>query len=93
LIDFEQALTALAAGRVRFVIVGGLAVTIHGSSYVTIDLGFCYARDRENLSRLARALHPYNPRLRGAPDSCFHGGGGLLRPPASRQTYKAVGGN
>ena len=42
----------------RFVIVGGLAVTIHGSSYVTFDLDFCYARDRENLSRLAQALGP-----------------------------------
>lgn len=68
MIDFEQALTALAAGRVRFVIVGGLAVTIHGSAYVTFDLDFCYARDRENLSRLAQALRPYGPRLRGAPE-------------------------
>jgi hypothetical protein len=67
LIDFEQALTALAQARVRFVIVGGLAVTIHGSSYVTFDLDFCYARDRENLSRLAQALGPFRPRLRGAP--------------------------
>ena len=67
MIDFEQALTALAAGRVRFVIVGGLAVAIHGSSYVTFDLDFCYARDRENLSRLAQALGPFHPRLRGAP--------------------------
>ena len=57
----------LSAAQVRFVIVGGLAVTLHGSSYVTFDLDFCYARDRENLSRLAQALRPYNPRLRGAP--------------------------
>ena len=74
MIDFEQALTALAEARVRFVIVGGLAVTIHGSSYVTFDLDFCHARDRENLSRLAQALVPYHPRLRGAPTDlpfCF----------------------
>ena len=68
MIDFEQSLTALANARVRFVIVGGLAVTIHGSSYVTFDLDFCYARDAENLSRLAQALDPYHPRLRGAPE-------------------------
>jgi hypothetical protein len=68
LIDFEQALTALASARVRFVIVGGLAITIHGSSYVTFDLDFCHARDAENLSRLVQALRPYNPRLRGAPE-------------------------
>lgn len=64
--DFEKALVTLADARVRFVIVGGLAVTIHGSAYVTFDLAFCYARDAENLSRLAAVLSPFNPRLRGA---------------------------
>ena len=53
LIDFEQALTALARARVRFVIVGGLAVTIRATSYVTFDLDFCHPRDRENLLRFA----------------------------------------
>jgi hypothetical protein len=48
LIDFEQALTTLAEDRVWFVIVGGLAVTIHTSSYVTSDLDFNHARDRGN---------------------------------------------
>lgn len=67
MINFEQALMALAEARVRFVIVGGLAVAIHGSSYVTFDLDFCYELDPENLSRLAQALGPYHPRLRGAP--------------------------
>lgn len=56
MIDFEQALTTLADAQVRFVIVGGLAVTLHGSAYVTFDLDFCYARDPENLTRLAQAL-------------------------------------
>lgn len=67
MIDFEQALTVLAHAQVRLVIVGGLAVTIHGSAYITSDLDFCYARDAENLAHLARALQPYQPRLRGAP--------------------------
>lgn len=42
----------------RFVIVGGLAATIRGSSYVTFDLDFSHARDRGNLSRLAQASAP-----------------------------------
>jgi predicted nucleotidyltransferase len=67
LIDFERTLTLLSDAGVQFVIIGGLAVTIHGSSYVTYDLDICYARDDENLIRLARALQPVNPRLRGAP--------------------------
>ncbi len=67
MIDFERALITLDNAQVRFVIVGGLAITIHGSAYVTFDLDFCSARDAENLSHLSRALHPLNPRLRGAP--------------------------
>lgn len=67
MIDFEKALITIADAQVRFVIVGGLAVTIHGSAYVTFDLDFCYARDTENLARLASVLQPFSPRLRGAP--------------------------
>lgn len=69
MIDYEKALLLLADSQVRFVIVGGLAITIHGSAYVTFDLDFCYARDTENLSRLAQALLPTRPRLRGAPEN------------------------
>ena len=68
MIDFEKALALLSDSGVRFVIVGGLAVTIHGSAYVTFDFDLCYARDAENFSRLARALQPLHPRLRGAPE-------------------------
>lgn len=67
MIDFEKTLTLLSDSGVQFVIIGGLAITIHGSSYVTFDLDICYARDDENLIRLARAFQPINPRLRDAP--------------------------
>ena len=67
MIDFEKTLTLLSDEGVRFVIIGGLAITIHGSSYVTFDLDICYAREDENLTRLARAFQSVNPRLRGAP--------------------------
>ncbi|MDQ3253725.1 MAG: hypothetical protein M3R15_07420 [Acidobacteriota bacterium] len=67
MINFEKALVTLADAQVQFVIVGGLAITIHGSAYVTFDLDLCYAREAENLSRLANALQPFHPRLRGAP--------------------------
>jgi hypothetical protein len=68
LIDVEKSLSILSEAGVRFVIVGGLAVIIRGSSfYSTYDLDFCYARDKENLNRLTRALSPFNPYLRGAP--------------------------
>lgn len=67
MIDFEKTLALLSDEGVRFVIIGGLAVTIHGSAYVTFDLDLCYAREDENLARLAHAFQPVNPRLRAAP--------------------------
>jgi hypothetical protein len=47
--------------------VRGFAATVLGSPRITIDLDVVYARDRENLARLARVLEPLSPYLRGAP--------------------------
>ena len=65
--DVQRLLDALTAAGVEFVVVGGVALVLRGSSRVTIDLDLCYARDRDNLRRLAAALAPFHPRLRGAP--------------------------
>jgi hypothetical protein len=65
-------LQALAAGGVDFVVIGGVAGGAHGSSYPTYDLDIAYARDRENLERLAEVLRTLGARLRGAqPDVPF----------------------
>jgi hypothetical protein len=50
------------------VLIGGLAATEHGSPEITNDLDICYARDDENLERLAAALRELGAVLRGAPD-------------------------
>jgi predicted nucleotidyltransferase len=52
---------------VEFVVVGGLAMTIQGSAYVTRDLDVCYQRTATNLTALATALAPVHPYMRGAP--------------------------
>lgn len=65
--DFERLLGALADGGVEFILVGGVAATIHGSSRLTQDLDAVYDRAPENLERLASALTPYAPYPRGAP--------------------------
>lgn len=65
--DFERLLRALAGDGVEFVVIGGVAATAHGSAYVTVDLDIVYRRTRENVQRLARALSPLSPYLRGAP--------------------------
>ncbi|HZD05310.1 MAG TPA: hypothetical protein VE173_10340 [Longimicrobiales bacterium] len=65
--DFKALLGTLADEGVAFVIVGGLAATVHGSSRLTQDVDVVYDREQENLERLVRALAPYQPYLRGAP--------------------------
>jgi hypothetical protein len=65
--DFEALLRLLARARVEFIIVGGAAATVHGSSRLTQDLDIVYRRSPDNLRRLAEALSPHHPYLRGAP--------------------------
>jgi hypothetical protein len=65
--DFHALLRQLVQAEVRFILVGGFAGTVFGSSRVTIDLDVVYARDGENLRRIALALEPLSPYLRGAP--------------------------
>lgn len=65
--DFAKLLKALSESRVEYLIVGGLAATIHGSARLTQDVDVVYARSETNLDRLVRALEPLKPYLRGAP--------------------------
>ncbi len=65
--NVEKLLKALHDEGVEFVIIGGAAAVLHGSAYVTGDLDICYSRERENLKKVATALIPFNPSLRGAP--------------------------
>ncbi len=57
----------LAEREVDFVLIGGAAGVVQGSSYPTYDVDVAYARDRENLERLAAALKSVGATLRGAP--------------------------
>jgi hypothetical protein len=61
-------LRSLIDHQVRFVIVGGLAAQAHGSPSLTGDLDICYARDAENLARLAATLVELAAVRRGLPN-------------------------
>ena len=63
----EPQITLLVRFQVDFVVVGGVAVVMHGADYLTHDLDVCYSRAPENLEKLAQALQSVNARLRGAP--------------------------
>ena len=65
MIDFAAVLRTLSEAGVQFIIVGGAAATAHGSARLTLDLDVVYARDEANLRRLAAALGPQEPYLRG----------------------------
>jgi predicted nucleotidyltransferase len=65
--DFKSVLRVLAEGGVEFIVVGGLAGIMHGSARLTFDVDVVYSRSPENIRRLALALTPYHPYLRGAP--------------------------
>lgn len=65
--DFDPLLAfrVLTEHGVKFVVIGGYAASLRGSPVVTGDLDICYARDRDNLRRLAAALQALQARLRG----------------------------
>lgn len=68
MIRLVDAILMLARDGVDFVVVGGMAIRSHGSSYLTEDLDICYSREEANLRRLAASLRPLNPRPRNFPD-------------------------
>ena len=68
MIEFRALLESLHGHGVAFVIVGGIAATLHGSARLTFDLDIVYERSRENLDRIVAALAPFRPYLRGAPE-------------------------
>jgi hypothetical protein len=61
---------------VRYVLIGGVGATLHGSPLRTGDTDVCPARDLENLRRLASALRELGARIRtegvegGLPFAC-----------------------
>ena len=66
--DYRAIIEALDAEGVDFVIVGAVAMVLHGSARMTRDLDLCYSRENANLERLARALKRFAPSLRDAPE-------------------------
>ncbi|HXM77430.1 MAG TPA: hypothetical protein VN971_11680 [Thermoanaerobaculia bacterium] len=66
--DPLRVLETLARQGVRYVVIGGFAGRLWGSTTVTNDLDVCYARDRKNLESLSRALRELHATVRGAPE-------------------------
>jgi hypothetical protein len=64
----EEILRTLERYRVRYVLIGGVAATLHGSPLPTRDTDVCPSPDDANLDRLAAALSDMGSRVR-SPDA------------------------
>jgi hypothetical protein len=64
LTDFERIFAALEAAGARYLVVGGVAVVLHGHPRFTADLDLVLALDAANVSKAIRALESlgYRPR-------------------------------
>lgn len=65
--DFRALLATLVEHGVDFILVGGVAATVHGASRLTRDVDVVYARADANLDRLVAALARHSPYLRDVP--------------------------
>jgi predicted nucleotidyltransferase len=62
---FETMIAALVSRDIRFVVVGGVAATVHGSARFTNDLDICYETSAPNVKRLVELLVEWKAYLRG----------------------------
>jgi hypothetical protein len=67
MIEINLLLERLCDAGVDFVIVGGFAATLHGSSLVTRDLDVCAILSSENVEKLRAALRDLKPTHRLTP--------------------------
>ena len=63
----KDLLCLLADGEVPFVVVGGYAALLHGSSLVTQDIDVCAPLTPDHIAKLRLLLAPYHPVHRMTP--------------------------
>jgi predicted nucleotidyltransferase len=78
--DARELLRRLTTRGVDFVVIGGVAMILHGSARLTRDLDIIFAPDDGNLHALGRVLADSNARLREVGDEVpFVADGATLR--------------
>ena len=65
--SLDDVVRLLNSHGVEYIVIGGWAAALHGSERSTSDVDVVYSRTPENIRRLAAALQPHQPYLRGAP--------------------------
>lgn len=67
--DLKALLKKLLEYEVDFVLIGGFAAVVHGSTLVTQDLDICVAITEEQVAKLREALKDLHPRHRMNPNA------------------------
>jgi len=57
--DFKDFIRSLNSNNVRYLLVGGWAVSVYGNPRATKDIDFLVANDGDNLAKLQRALEAF----------------------------------
>jgi hypothetical protein len=65
-LDAERIFAALDAHQVEYVVIGGIAVQVHGHVRMTNDVDLIPSPTRQNLERLAEALNELEARVLNA---------------------------
>ncbi len=91
--EIERVLHALEAAGVRYLVVGGVAVVLHGHPRLTADLDLALALDTGNVRAAFAALAGlgYRPRVPVTAESFADAGGRARRGPPNGQTGRARG--
>jgi predicted nucleotidyltransferase len=66
--DYRKIIPTLVQGKIKFIVIGGVAAIVHGSARTTFDLDVVYSRDPISVRRLVQALKPFSPYLRDVPE-------------------------
>lgn len=66
--NLKSLLEKLIQSKVEFVLIGGFACAVHGSSLVTEDLDICITINDEQIRKLREALKDISPRHRMNPN-------------------------
>lgn len=64
MLNLKNILQRLLENKVEFILIGGFAAIVHGSSLMTEDLDVCFLFNEENLSHLLKALRDLHPQHR-----------------------------
>src|SRR5262245_60016496 len=66
-LQLQELLERLHSHGVKFIVVGGVAAWLNGSTLATKDLDVCCRMTEENMLRFIEAIRPLNPIIRGDP--------------------------